>query len=143
MSIDSDGILFFGIDLGVEEDLDLPWDEEYDGDWEQMYYAKMREKFTEKYPEKDYNDDIKMKAYFAAKKELEDNGSMIGVHCSFNHSMLYVAVSESNLVAYRGSPKKVKSFEIKPDWIQKIKDFCELMEIEYQEPRWILTSLYG
>lgn len=140
MGISSDGILFFGIDLGVDEDMESPWN---DGDWEDIYYEKMREKFPGKYPEKNYIDKDKSKAFFVAKKELEDNGCIIGIHCSFEYSMLYVAVTESVVNAHRGYPEEVKSFEVKPDWIQKIKDFCELMDIKYEEPKWILTSLYG
>lgn len=67
-----------------------------------------------------------------------------GYHCSADYPMYYLAIKESELRAWRGSPKEVNSLEVGDNWDKRIQDFCALKGIEPQsECRWWLVSLWA
>lgn len=67
-------------------------------------------------------------------------------HCSYDYPMRIVAVRGTEIRAYRGSPKEI-------DWsaLQALVDerlpaaveFCKEHGIPFEDPTWILTSVYG
>ena len=141
MSISSDGILFYGIMLNWE-DGEEPWADDEDGDHEEWLANKLgisdREPKHEVYTSDDW------KSYWKYKRE---QFALLGVefvlHCSYDYSMWGIAVSESLSNASRGEPKEIKSTDIKPEWANRLKSFCESVGIGYEEPKWWLTSLMG
>ena len=53
-----------------------------------------------------------------------------------------IVIKDTALSSEWGEIKPIKSLEIKPEWIDALKDYCETMSVPYQEPVWFLTSLY-
>jgi len=144
MTISSDGILFFGIELGDDYDNEWPWEQVGD---EEEWEAFVAEKLGVKKPDVPYEgNEAVHSAYWDAKRDIiKPLDCEIGLHCSYDHGMLYVALKSKNLTASRGSPQVVTEdfMKITSEDIQKLKEFCKLAEIEWQEPKWYLTSLYG
>lgn len=67
----------------------------------------------------------------------------INYHCHADHAIPFVTVTESFTMAWRGDPKVIENLEVKPDWEEKLKLFCKIMGIKWQEPKWILASYWG
>lgn len=44
-----------------------------------------------------------------------DDGVFVGYHCSDQHPMYYIAIADSELVAWRGDPQNITSLEVQPD----------------------------
>jgi len=101
MGQSTNGILFFGFDLG--EDFETPWEED-DMEFEDYYYDKMREKYPDKYPERvrwDRNDE-QFSAYVSAKEKLIEDTCIVDIHCSCEYPVYYVAISEANFIMWAG-----------------------------------------
>jgi hypothetical protein len=148
MSVSTDGILFFGFTFHEEDSYDKeppPWMEDTGG-WEDFYVAK---KGLIKPVGNDYEDPVFKKAredYWAAKREmLKNEPCEIGYHGGEGCMSYFVTIKESHKSASRGYPEKLKSTfgDIESDWFHKIATFCQLMEIDYQEPAWYLASYWG
>jgi len=126
MGMSTDGILFWGITF---EEGECPWDNEtfdYDRDeWER--YACQRLGFKDKSELYDVEDEV---------------GVTLGIHCSYDYPMYYLAVKDSEQTANRGYPVDAK-FEVGADWQEKMKEFCEALDIPVTNPRWILASRMG
>ena len=68
----------------------------------------------------------------------------LAYHCSGEYPMHYVGVKESETFARRGYPVQLdeETLNIEPDWADKLKDYCKIMDIEYKEPSWHLVSYW-
>jgi hypothetical protein len=66
----------------------------------------------------------------------------VDTHCSGECPMPLVAVKASKTRAWRGNPMEVTSLEVKPEWEQELRAFCDLMGIDVkdQTPKWWLVS---
>lgn len=138
MGVSTDGILFYGFDLGEPgqsmADPDAEW-ESYD--WEDYYLEK-------KGVVREENEDSD--SWFARKDlVLETCGCSLGHHCCDEYIMLFVAARDFS--ASRGYPAPIaKSDLILPsDVDEKLKDFCEVMGIEFKQDQvgWYLASYWG
>jgi len=142
MSTTTDGNLYYGIQLGESR----PWTNEdlqyEDYDWEEYYAMKI----GVKKPDAEYSDNTKhlYKEYWDNKHTLIKNSRCsIGIHCSFDYPLYYVCITKSKVTAPRGTPIVIKSLEIEDGWDDALKDFCKIMDIEYEQPHWWLSSLWG
>lgn len=126
MGISSDGIFFYGL-LWKDEDVE-PWKSPTPDELEKS-----------KYGEPDGEELYEVRS----GNNPENSPVEMGIHCSFNCSMHYLAVKESHVTAWRGYPKQAKVLEVDPKWERQLKEFCEIMGIKWKEPAWWVTSLYG
>lgn len=144
MGVSTDGILFFGFDLGEDEENEWPWEEE-DEDWENAY---LKRKGFETVP---FTADgspgrSKYESYYEKRKELlKECACTIGHHCSDSYGMRYVALKDHNMYAWRGEPKEVppQFLMVSNEEVSKLKEFCEFMGIEWRTPKWYLASYWG
>jgi hypothetical protein len=151
MGVSTDAILFYGI--AFDDGIEKPWenDEINDGP-EEFYAARMGVCLPD--VEVDWkNTDNTPEAYEAYKQYWDDkrdvnaaSGVEIGYHCSSDYPMLYLAVSATHMCANRGYPKEVDTALVASDcditakWDKQLRDFCEIMELEYEQPKWWLVS---
>ena len=172
MGIDSDGILAFGVDLGEEPDLPWRvYDEEedeYDTDFEEWYVGlkgvsskviwaeyyewaespeaqqfpnwKRVEEYEKLHPE--WRDALNSH-YANRKAALEDVPIEIVTHCSWDYPMYIVAVVGSVTKAYRGGPQKIEDWVVPHGKVQTASDFCDEHGLPFEDPTWILASIYG
>jgi len=126
MGMSSDGILFWGITL---KDGECPWDNDtFDYDtYEWQRWACQRLGFKDK-------EDL-----WSVEK---DTGVVLGTHCSYDYPMYFIGVKDSVQTANRGYPVDAE-FEVGADWQEKLKEFCEALDIPVTNPRWILASRMG
>ena len=155
MGISSDGILAFGFDLGLEEENpefllrpDVERNEDNDYDQEEDYFD-----FDDflyhihglgEYPSE--GTDAEKTQYFEAKKKLESECPVELVrHCSYDYTMYIIAINGSEKRSYRGDPTIISPQELNIDAakIEAAKQFCEQHNIPWQEPNWVLCSMYG
>lgn len=143
MRTSTDAILFYGFEYHNSEDrLYLPeFEELYEHDIEKMYAAKMG--IVE--PKCDYTKELDhlYSAYWERKRELfKATGLVYGHHCHSEYPAYYIAIKQTS--ASRGYPQIVL-----PDLINKevdetkLKEFCEVVGIPYQQPKWTLCSYWG
>lgn len=138
MGISSNGVLAFGFDLGEDlSETGLKPDDE--GDWEfEDLIAKEAgiEPWSENAAEDRY--DRKKTAIAACPVDLVQ-------HCSFDYPMYILAVRGTYLTASRGYAEKIapEFINVPPENIEKAKKWCDDHRIKWQEPSWILASLYG
>lgn len=125
MGVSSDGIFFFGM---IWKDSEPPWrepspdeinDPECMPEWEDLYEKR-------------------------SGKPLKDCPVEIGTHCTYGDGRMYfLAIKETIVRASRGWPEKAATVTEKPEWRSQLEQFCIWMGIEWQEPAWWVTSIYG
>lgn len=140
MGISSDGEIAFGIDLGEEGEVTLPWsDHEEIEDW----WAEANG-FLITHPEPNSDDDAGWERWFDARAVfLAENPLPVQLvlHCSYECPMYVLAVPGTNVSASRGYPVEIKLTEPDP---QPLLDFCKEHGIEVDtKPAWLLFSVYG
>ena len=132
------------LDFGEEEELELPWlDEKYDDDWQNF----VAENSGLSYPNIEYegNEKIFSEYWDKQRKLIKELGCEVGIHCSSEYACIFVSLTNKTLTASRGYPEEVtKDFmEITEEDIEKLKRFCELLEMPWSEPKWHLASYWG
>lgn len=149
MGVSTDGILFFGIEIGDHK----PWGDD-DDDWEDVVAkAAGIEKPADAYPDEgDHSLEaeairVKCNAWFVAKwKAVEAFWSVdVGFHCSSDDPMWYVAVKRLRWIARRGYPEKIPS-DLGNPTSTEMNDMRRLVGIlgcKWEEPTWWLVSLWG
>ena len=116
MGVSTDGILFYGIDLG--EDFDI-------GE-----YLASRGLASEE--ESDWD-----------LCELSSPECEIGMHCSGSSPEPFVCIKESHYVNKRGYPTEIPDgLTAKPEWRDQIAAFCAANDLPFAEPRWLLASMW-
>src|SRR5215217_6023399 len=151
MGISTDGILFYGYHL--PEGAEVPWDNEehplyehLEDQWDKWFAYKRGLEI--RYGESSYSWD--------AICSLEESLPVeIGIHCSDQVPMYYIAVKGSVVTASRGYPENVDRMVVRSvthensGWDKAIKDFVKEFEIpppgvdEASEIGWWLASYWG
>ena len=135
MGQSTNAILFYGILIDHGE-CECRW---YEDEWEKVYAAKMGVVYpTEEWTEETSED--WSKSWKAEREVCKKSPCIIWSHCSSDFPMHYMAVQESHTLAYRGSAQEIHGTEIDPDWRDWLREFCELMDIEWEAPKWYLVS---
>lgn len=135
MGISSDGQLSYGFDTGVESELP-DWVGEYE-DFEDWYFEGVLRQ--EGWKEGKNND-----SYFEKKKEAMENCPIsLELHCSYDYSMYLVVIKDYHYTASRGYPEEISNLEVDESKVDLAREFCKKNGIPWQEPKWLLTSLYG
>lgn len=119
MGISSDGIHFYGVAFTDDDDA-------------HEIIGLLREE------EGDFGE---LTEWFAAKGLPVD----VGLHCSFEYTMYYLYIVESETKAYRGSPKRAADIIGSTSWNDQIHRAAEAMGVELEPDSigWWVTSLYG
>lgn len=149
MGQSTDGIIFFGFNLGSSDDgfsLDELWGVGVDdADWE-AEYAKRKGILP---PSEEYDDSPEVQKkhhdYWEVKRKLvAAEPCSIDFHCSGDYPVYYVSIKRTQKRARRGYPEEltVTDFNVRDSEVQQLKEFCEFMGIEWQEPKWWLASLW-
>ena len=78
----------------------------------------------------------------------EDADISIASHQHHDCRVFFVCAAEANFSAYRGDPTEIPTVALGNDtqraaWDAKIKAFCEVYNIPYQQPKWWLASYWG
>lgn len=133
MGVSTDGILFYGIGLG-EDSLDEYRENWTHEEWDEEFYKRAGSLL---YPAEGY--------YEAQQEARKKWGVEIGIHCSYDYSMYYIALISHNHSASRGYPEEItpEMIAVPADADEKIRAFCELMGIPFEQPKWYLASLWG
>ena len=133
MGMDLNGILFYGFPL--EEDA-------FDGeDWEDLYTTKrgLRQPAS-----KDYQS-IEWHTYWAQKRELLKALKVTIQRCGYNAEVKFVQFDDLSVRSEDWSVTPVDldftDLEVE-DARNSIRDFCEVMGIEFQEPWFHITAIY-
>lgn len=132
MGTSTDGMLYFGIDLGddspgwlIDENDDLMEFEEFlcrragvdpeTTSWEQQ-------------------DEIASKC-----------PAILQMYCSYDYPMYILGIRGYKYSASRGSVVEItpESLTVKEEDIAAFKKWCDSVGIEYQEPKWHLCSMWG
>lgn len=131
MGVSTDGILVFGIDLGEEIPEFL---ESYDGDFDLFI---------------DENSGLPTSGPLRDYKKLSENRDAFPIemtrYCSYEYPMYILGVKGKHYQVDRGDVVVVNTEDltVRPDQIETLMDFCEQHNIEWQEPKWLLVSMWG
>jgi hypothetical protein len=135
MGVSTDAILFYGlcwddeVELGEASDFETNhFDIDASDNWEEVYRLRTHRTLDYKDPNYEWSDKWPV---------------AISHHCSGDYPMPYVAVQASEVRAWRGSPKEVTSLRVPQIWDQQLREFCSIMKIEWQQPKWWLVSYWG
>lgn len=159
MGTSTDAILYLGFDISEEEHYELIEKYGEDFDFEDTYaekkgivdnsgfwaedggYAFKRgtEEFDDACKKKDYYNRLKHEVIGDCKIITDFHG--YGQGDSVDRTPI---IALKTLTAHRGYPEDVnlEDFKASPEQIQELKDYCELMGIEYQEPKLRLASYW-
>lgn len=145
MSISSDGIIAYGIDLGEGMDDDegtvFPWqdEEEYDGEFREWVLTKILG-FTEEW----HKDN---EGYFDRQKAAWSPFPLeMVLHCSYEYSMYFLAVKGTVHTARRGYPTFIEKLPVVHDGQrQALIMFAEKHGLKCDPTKmgWHLLSMYG
>lgn len=129
MGISSDGVLYFGFQVGGEEEKP-EWMEGFE-DFDDFLVAKAG--LAEDSPYED------------RKKIIEACPADLQLFCSYDYPMYVLGVRGAEHRAYRGNiveigPTQLSVSQIKVD---AFKGWCFANGIDWQEPKWLLCSMYG
>ncbi|MDB4330238.1 hypothetical protein N9948_00735 [bacterium] len=167
MGQSTDGLLFYGF-CPTDEDGKIedegwvaPWDEIEDVDsWEDYFAYKKGWKDTSGYftPEGEYAFEKGTTESFEAEKKWREDREKksdilkiptceVNSHCHGECPMPYICVKESHTSASRGYPETIDAKVMTdPDklaeWDQELKAFCDFMDIKFEQPKWMLASMW-
>lgn len=134
MGVSTDGILVFGFEIGEEGD-EPDFLAEHNGDFEEFLHSVSG---LPRWGEPGHS--------FAAFREFEKGFPIELVsHCSYEYPMYILAVNGTKKKASRGYPEVISPEEliISDEKIEAFKKFCDDYGIEWQEPKWLLCSMWG
>lgn len=143
MGISSDGMLVFGIEL--EEDVDLAeifkCDDDEDFDFEEFVVSESGA------PEWSENmTDDESSAYWDKQRELVKNYPVsLALYCSYEYPMYILSIPGYEYSASRGDAHEISfdNLNVPQEKIDAMKAWCLEHDFEWEEPKWLLCSVYG
>ena len=161
MGVSTDAILFYGIQYDDGESIISDENnEEYENrlkdDWEDVVTEKLgivdtsglfdaKGEYAVSEGEERRKREAKWNEYIDRKHgALEKLKAEIGVHCSYDYPMYYLASKKSMRIANRGNPIELGGdVTAMIEWDAEIKEFCDKFGLKFKKPQWILCSLWG
>lgn len=163
MGSDATGILFYGIPMGDKYD----WEA-----FQQMKekanamgnsfseYDFLRETLSDiKPPDKDfpskggfpqvYTEDEKLiiKQYEKYWKEDQTFHKALPIEINtsstYEYPILFISIKGAIFSADWGDFTEITTLNIAPEWDNILKEYCDKLGINYEQPRWYLTAFYG
>lgn len=161
MGVDPSGRVFWGFPMNDSdgEPVKWPWEPqesdeyeepEYDEDgwmiedehdspdWEEVFATK---KGLNK-PDPETATEEEKSAYWRALNELEKSSPVTVELAGSDYSMINCVVIKESFVSVEWSEIQPFSPEVKPEWEQQLRDWCDLMGVPYRQPGWHVASLY-
>lgn len=135
MGVSSDGILVFGFVVDDEGDAPVFM---FDDEGEQIY-----DEFD------DFLIDRELGLAGEDRKVVQDALKAyplaMTIYCSYEYPCYILAIRGTETNVSRGSTKEIdpKEMVIPQEKIDFLKNFCEKYDIDYEEPKWLLASMYG
>ena len=147
MGVSTNGILYFGIELGDEEDVCFPWDDFVDKD-NDIYvddYIAMKLGVTEPDVPYEGNEALFSKCWEDKRKAIKATGCEVNYHGSSACVMYYVTLTAKHLEARRGYPEAVTEefLKVTDEQKEQLKKFCAIIGVEWKEPKWMLASYWS
>lgn len=133
MGQSTNGTLVFGIDFGEE----LPeFLEEYSEDGDDWW------EFTDAISGVEKDDP---EGWDKRSKFRESHVADLVLYCSGEYPMYILAVNGTETTVRRGDVEEIDpaKMTVSPEVIQKFKDFCGEYGVEWEEPRWLLCSMWN
>jgi len=129
MGVSSDGILYFGFAVGDDETAP-EWMRGY-SDFDDFICAKARLPEGATYQER--------------KPVIDGCPAELQLYCSYDYPMHILGVRDAEHRVSRGYLKQISAAELAVDEakVTAMKTWCETNGIEWQEPAWLLCSMYG
>lgn len=136
MSQSTDGIIAFGFDAGEESPVEHLLGEEFD-DLDDLLASEAGISPWDHNSGKDY---WKKKEAALAETPVE-----LIHHCSGDYPMYILAVRGTHMNASRGYPQVIAPdfFAVPQEKIEAAKKWCEDHQVEWQEPSWLLASMWN
>lgn len=132
MGTSTNAILVYGFEVG-DEDETPEFLEEFEGDFDEFLNDLSG---LPKYGEKGHS--------FSDQSAYRDKcPADLTIHCSYDYPMYILAVRGTEIIARRGYSKTIPNLDVSETDIAAFKAWCEVNNIEYQEPRWLLVSMWG
>ena len=129
MGVSSDGMLYFGFPVGEEEEAP-DWMEGFE-DFDEFLCAKAG--LPEDAP------------WEQSKPIIEGCPADLHLYCSYDYPMYILGVRGAEHRAHRGYVVELDATKlaVPQEKIDALKAWCAGNGIEWQEPKWLLCSLYG
>lgn len=129
MGVSSDGMLYFGFQVG-DEDQKPEWLGEHE-DFDAFICAKAG-----------LPDDA---PYEQTGPVIKNCPAELQLFCSYDYPMYVLGVRGAEHRAYRGDIVEIGDAELAVDSVrvEAFKAWCDLNGIEWQQPKWLLCSMYG
>lgn len=161
VSVSTDGQICFGVMLGEEGDVELPWiddAETWDNDPEEWWTKEVlgfkhsfevfdeRGEYLKGFTRKDPRVDKYFDEEFQFKKTAPKMPFELVNCCSGDYPMWILAIPSTTMSASRGYPVKFDPAKlvVNPIELSQLLEFCEKYGIEYDgDPKWWLSSYYG
>jgi len=147
MGNSADAIVFFGIHFEEGAEGEWAWVEEpekYGETWENFYADKVHKISP---PEVPWEEDEELySSYWDEVRRVERlSPCVIGTHSSGECPMYYVALARTVESASWDEPAELglSSLEVSDSELQQLKEFCEVMGLQWAEPKWYLASYWG
>lgn len=145
MGVTTNGLLFFGIDLG--EDWEPLWGEDFGfEDLEEFddFLVKETPYANGSYPET-ASEEERDRWWKARKGIIEATPVDHVIHCSFDYPMHAFVVRGFSFSASRGFPDEISpdSLVVPEAKIAEFKRWLEEHDFPVEEPKWFLASLWG
>lgn len=132
MGVSTDGILVFGIDLGEEVPEFL---EDFVSDFDSFLSSISG---LPGYGEAGH--DFKKDQGFRDSHPVD-----MTWYCSYDYPMFILTVRGTETRVSRGDAEEINpdNLKVSEEKIAALKAFCEEYDIEWQEPKWLLVSMWG
>lgn len=129
MSISSDGLLVFGFQVGGEEEKP-EWLKDYE-DFDEYLIA--------------HGDIAANSSYKERTTFIESCPADLYKYCSYEYPMYILGPRNAKFRVSRGYNQVIKPEDliVPQDRLDKFKTWCIKMNIEWQEPMWLLCSMFG
>ncbi len=160
MGISSDGCLYYGFAIADENgcgemtDVDLAKffgltleeyeEDEYGDEYEDFDFDEYLYKDAGLAARSDEETKEERDARWEAQDQIKNNCPVsLEMFCSYDYSMYILTIKGYGYSVARGSTAEITSLAVDADKVDAAKEWCEKRGIKWQEPKWLLCSLYG
>lgn len=132
MGVPSDGVLYFGFQVGGEDEVPEWLEDVEDHEFDTFLCQKAGLTYeTSTWEER--------------KKIIDACPADLGQFCSYEYPMYVLFIREEEYRAYRGDIVELdlQEMQVEQKYIDEFKAWCLANDIKWQEPKWLLCSMYG
>ncbi len=79
----------------------------------------------------------------ATVAKLKELKIQIDSHCHSDYPCYFICPEETWKFASRGYPKVIENLDVPEDADARLRTACELLGIEFKQPKWIMASYWG